>query len=222
MSRCRCSRTRHPCGGRDRRPGVRVVSALARFSVMTSARVRCAAMPEALTASDGKETHPFFPSSMAIFSGAELSLDQLARDTEAQRVFGKQPGFAVQTDVVAVVVGFQAGHFDGMPRRRSWRSEIRTENRCPVSRYPGVSTLAMFDAIELLPDAQQIHVFSERGCRRVGSGVHHRRSHVHPDSQRRAEAKCLKRANTSRRAAGGGAANFRACRTLGSAIGDSG
>ena len=45
--------------------GVRVVSALARFSTSSSARARCADMPEAPTDSTRKETHALFPSSMA-------------------------------------------------------------------------------------------------------------------------------------------------------------
>src|ERR1022692_354015 len=93
---------------------------------------------------------------------------QLGGYLEAERVFGQETGFAVQVDVVAVILHGKASHFGGMRRATGGVEEFRLKIEVlgAIAGRIGVGDVRRH---QFLPGAQQVHVSFELS----GNGLQH-------------------------------------------------
>ena len=157
----RSSQIRHLCGGKGRLPrspgGFRV------GQVLESAfrRERAAlAIPEAPIERTENKLISSYPLESRNERCGSRSASGWRRVGEAHRILRKQPRFAIEIDVVAIVPDLQVRYADWPARRIPpvKRSEIPTGSRYPACDIQACRHLRCSARHQFLPRTQQIHI----------------------------------------------------------------
>ena len=90
-------------------------------------------------------------------NGTQLSFHELGSHLKAQRVFGQEAGFAVETDVVAIILHLQARDIRGLREAAGGVTKfgLKIDVLSVITRRVGVGDIR---SNEFLPGTEKIHV----------------------------------------------------------------